>query len=83
MLYLDLTETYNNKELQNAKEAYSIGEKTISNIPCILVFKDAKLEDIFNVPNIVLFFESAMIKGNKNEYFCKLWRLFRARIPVV
>ena len=37
----------------------------------------------FNVPNIVLFFESAMIKANKNEYFCKLWRLFRAWIPVV
>ena len=38
---------------------------------------------VFNVPNIVLFFESAMIKANKNEYFCKLWRLFRAWIPVV
>ena len=49
MLYLDLTETYNNKELQKAKETYSIGEKTISNVPCILVFKDGILSKIYDI----------------------------------
>lgn len=50
ILYLDLTEIYNNKTLINkAKKDYKIEDKTIADIPCILVFKDGKLTEIYDI----------------------------------
>jgi len=50
MLYLDLTEVYNSKkQLTNAKNKYTINNKNISNVPCILVFKDGKLTNIYDI----------------------------------
>ena len=50
ILYLDLTEIYNNKKLLNeAIKEYNINKKNISNVPCILVFKDGNLEKIYDI----------------------------------
>ena len=52
MIYLDLTEIYNNnKKINEAKEYYKIDNKTISNIPCILVFKNGNLTNIYDIKN--------------------------------
>jgi len=50
ILYLDLTEVYNSKkQISNAKNKYTINNKNISNIPCILVFKNGTLTDIYDI----------------------------------
>ena len=50
ILYLDLTETYNSKdELNKVKKEYSINDKNISNVPCILVFENGKLKEIYDI----------------------------------
>ena len=50
ILYLDLTEIYNNKkEKEKAIKKYQINNKNISNLPCILVFKEGKLTQIYDI----------------------------------
>lgn len=50
ILYLDLTEIHNNKkQLNNVKKEYQIDNKNISNIPCILIFKNGKLTKIYDI----------------------------------
>ena len=50
ILYLDLTEVYNSKNLLSiANNNYKIDNKTISNVPCILVFKDGNLTYIYDI----------------------------------
>jgi len=50
ILYLDLTEIYNNKtELNKVSNQYKINNKSISNVPCLLVFKDGNLNKIFDI----------------------------------
>ena len=50
ILYLDLTEIYNDKnEIEKANKKYNINNKNISNIPCILVFEDGVLVDIYDI----------------------------------
>ena len=50
ILYLDLTEIHNDKkQLNNAKKTYQIDNKNISNIPCILIFKNGKLTEIYDI----------------------------------
>ena len=50
MLYLDLTETHNNKKsLNNAIKTYKLDNKNISNVPCILIFKAGKLAKIYDI----------------------------------
>ena len=50
MLYLDLTEIYNNKkELKTIENKYHINNKKISDVPCILVFKEGRLSDIYSI----------------------------------
>ena len=50
ILYLDLTETYNSKdELNKVKKEYGINDKNISNVPCILVFENGKLKEIYDI----------------------------------
>ena len=49
-LYLDLTEVYNNKnKLKEATSKYIIGNKNISNIPCIMVYTNGKLTEIYDI----------------------------------
>ena len=50
ILYLDLTEIYNDKsELSKAKEKFKINDKNISNVPCILVFEEGQLTEIYDI----------------------------------
>ena len=50
ILYLDLTEVYNSKNLLSiANNNYKIDDKTISNVPCILAFKDGNLTYIYDI----------------------------------
>lgn len=50
ILYLDLTETYNNNtEIKKANKKYQIQSKNISNIPCILIFKEGTLTEIYDI----------------------------------
>jgi len=50
ILYLNLTDIYNNKkELKEAKNKYTINNNNISNVPCILVFENGSLIDIYNI----------------------------------
>ncbi len=50
MLYLNLTEVYNNqKQLNEAKAKYNINDNYISDVPCIVVFKNGEIEDIYNI----------------------------------
>lgn len=50
ILYLDLTDIYNDKkEKDKAIKKYKINNKNISNLPCILVFKEGKLKEIYDI----------------------------------
>lgn len=50
VLYLDITEVYNNKkEFNNAKNKYNINNKNISNLPCIMIFEEGNLTDIYDI----------------------------------
>ena len=50
ILYLDLSDVYNNKsKLEKAKIKYNINNKNISNVPCILNFKNGKLNNIYDI----------------------------------
>lgn len=50
ILYLDLTNVYNDKKtLQSAQKEYSLEKKNISNVPCILVFKNGYLDEIYDI----------------------------------
>lgn len=50
ILYLDLTDVYNNKNLiSKANKDYQVGGKNISNVPCILVFKEGVLKEIYDI----------------------------------
>lgn len=50
MLYLDLTEIYNDKnKIEAASKEYKFNNKNISNVPCILVFKDGILNKIYDI----------------------------------
>lgn len=50
MLYLDLTSIYNDKnKLEKLNNIYKINNKKISNVPCILVFKEGKLTEIYDI----------------------------------
>lgn len=50
ILYLDLTEIYSNKnKLDKANKEYNIDNKNISNVPCILVFKEGSLSKIYDI----------------------------------
>jgi len=50
ILYLDLTEVYNNKKMiSTAKKDYKIDDKNISNVPCILVFENGELNNIYDI----------------------------------
>jgi len=50
ILYLDLTEIYNNKNrIDKAIREYNINSKNISNVPCILVFKEGTLSRIYDI----------------------------------
>lgn len=50
ILYLDLTEIYNNEnKISIANKEYNIDNKNISNVPCILVFKDGNLTKIYDI----------------------------------
>jgi len=70
ILYLDLTEVYSNsKMLQNAVSKYQIQNKDISNVPCILYFKNGYLNKIFDIKsndystsNLINFLEEEGIK---------------------
>ena len=49
-LYLDLTEVYNDKnEFKEATNKYKIGNKNISNLPCIMIYEEGKLIEIYNI----------------------------------
>ena len=50
ILYLDLTEIYNNKkEKEKAIKKYQINNKNISNVPSILVFEEGNLTKIYDI----------------------------------
>ena len=50
LLYLDLTEIYNDSNLlKQAEKEYKINDKKISDIPCILVFEDGILTKIYDI----------------------------------
>lgn len=50
ILYLDLTNVYNDKNLiSKANKDYQVGEKNISDVPCILVFKEGVLKEIYDI----------------------------------
>lgn len=50
ILYLDLTDVYNNNNLiSKANKDYQVGGKNISNVPCILVFKEGVLKEIYDI----------------------------------
>jgi len=45
ILYLDLTEQYNNKKLYNS----IVDKYELLNMPCIIIFKDGTLHDIYSI----------------------------------
>ena len=50
VLYLDLTTIYNNSnEMKRLNEQYNINNKSIEDVPCILVFKDGSLTKIYDI----------------------------------
>lgn len=50
ILYLDLTEEYNNKkEIKNIENKYKLNNKSITNLPCILVFRNGNLTEIYDI----------------------------------
>lgn len=50
MLYLDLTDIYNDKkERDKAIKKYQINNKNISNLPCILIFEEGNLKKIYDI----------------------------------
>ena len=47
---MDLTEIYNNNnKIKLAIKKYQTNNENISNVPCILVFEDGKLNKIYNI----------------------------------
>ena len=50
ILYLDLTTIYNDlDEINKLKKEYTINNKDITDVPCILVFKDGSLYKIYDI----------------------------------
>lgn len=50
ILYMDMTDIFKNKiKYTELRNSYQINNYNITNVPCILVFKDAKLVDIYSI----------------------------------
>ena len=50
ILYMDMTDIFKDKIKYNElRNSYQINNYNITNVPCILVFKDAKLVDIYSI----------------------------------
>ena len=50
ILYMDMTDIFKDKiKYTELRNSYQINNCNITNVPCILVFKDAKLVDIYSI----------------------------------
>ena len=50
ILYMDMTDIFKDKiKYTELRNSYRINNYNITNVPCILVFKDAKLVDIYSI----------------------------------
>lgn len=50
ILYMDMTDIFRDKiKYTELRNSYQINNYNITNVPCILVFKDAKLVDIYSI----------------------------------
>ena len=50
ILYMDMTDIFKDKiKYTELRNSYQINNYNITNVPCILVFKDAKLVDIYYI----------------------------------
>ena len=50
ILYMDMTDIFEDKiKYTELRNSYQINNYNITNVPCILVFKDAKLVDIYSI----------------------------------
>ena len=50
ILYMDMTDIFKDKiKYTELRNSYQINNYNIINVPCILVFKDAKLVDIYSI----------------------------------
>lgn len=50
ILYMDMTDIFKDKiKYTELRNSYQINNYNITNVPCILVFKDAKLVDIYSI----------------------------------
>lgn len=50
ILYMDMTDIFKDKiKYTELRNSYQINNYSITNVPCILVFKDAKLVDIYSI----------------------------------
>lgn len=50
ILYMDMTDIFKDKiKYTELRNSYQINKYNITNVPCILVFKDAKLVDIYSI----------------------------------
>ena len=50
VLYMDMTDIFKDKiKYTELRNSYQINNYNITNVPCILVFKDAKLVDIYSI----------------------------------
>ena len=50
LLYMDMTDIFKDKiKYTELRNTYQVNDYNITDVPCILVFKDAKLEDIYSI----------------------------------
>ena len=50
ILYMDMTDIFKDKiKYTELRNSYQVNNYNITNVPCILVFKDAKLADIYSI----------------------------------
>ena len=50
ILYMDMTDIFKDKiKYTELRNSYQVNNYNITNVPCILVFKDAKLVDIYSI----------------------------------
>ena len=50
LLYMDMTDIFKDKiKYTELRNTYQVNGYNITDVPCILVFKDAKLEDIYSI----------------------------------
>ena len=50
ILYMDMTDIFKDKiKYTELRNSYQINNYNITNVPCILLFKDAKLVDIYSI----------------------------------